>query len=192
MILIATILVLIYQSYQMTQQTRQMNRQTKLSSASEFLSFNLGLMERDEDILFKVAKDDPCYAYVWKAGPSGKPESKTQQCGDAMLDVLSMAMASVQKLPTADSNSNRDDWCGWVYYVLHKSTKLRQRVIYKDDWWPEITATALDVDERTRRPDDMCQGTSPIKEWPRVHKDYIKPGHQRRGSPPPATSTPPP
>jgi hypothetical protein len=113
----------------------------KLSASAAELSFNLDVMARNQDVNFIAAEDPDCYKYVWKEELKGKelpaPGSKVEQCGDAILDVLSMAIAAVDQMPGFSRNRG-DDWARYTAYVMDSSPNLRNRVLAQKGWWPEL------------------------------------------------------
>jgi hypothetical protein len=161
---------MVKQGDEMSKQSRQLSRQTEisgenlhLSAVAEKLSFNLALMERNDDVLRQAARDKKCYKYVWEGFKPGIPNASPEVCGDSVLDVLEMATASVDQLPGASGASNRKDWCEWTSYVLTNSANLRRRVVDNKDWWPELTSLARRIDTtsaRSRATTDFCSTKS--------------------------------
>jgi hypothetical protein len=133
------------QTREVSQQTQALVDQTHTSatslSASETtaqLQFNLQVMTFLDDRLIAAGADKDCYRYVWETKPMSPPEgSHTIQCGDAIIDVLSMALKAVDQMPCFSPNGS--DWFSYTHEVMAKSPNLRARVKAHGDWWPEVT-----------------------------------------------------
>jgi len=95
-------------------------------------------MTRLQEVQFKVADDERCFRHVWgeKVNRPVIPNGKAEQCGDAVLDVLSIALAAVDRMP--GFSRNNDDWSSYTAYVMEKSPNLKQRVRDHPEWWPEV------------------------------------------------------
>lgn len=131
-----------------SQQTNALAEQTKLqagqyeilASATE-LQFNLNVMVRLQDVLFNIA-DESSRKEVWGSLPG---QERPQMAGDAMLDVIEMALKACDRLP--HFASNLEDWKSYTEYVMKNSPALRARALSNPKWWPEITPYA----ERAQR-----------------------------------------
>jgi hypothetical protein len=137
-----TLLLLWDQTHELAMQTKLNQQSFTLSASAAELSFNLEVMKRNQEVMFETAKDEQCYKYVW-GKQVNKPEvlmGKSEQCGDAIIDVLSMALAAVDRLP--GFSRNKEDWSSYTKYVMQHSPTLRQRVLDNPEWWPEVTPYA--------------------------------------------------
>ena len=137
-----TLVLLWDQTHELSMQTKLNQDSFRLSASAAELSFNLDVMTRLQEVQFKVADDEQCFRYVWgeKVTKPVTPNGKAEQCGDAVLDVLSMALAAVDRMP--GFSRNNDDWSSYTTYVMEKSPNLKQRVHDHPEWWPEVTPYA--------------------------------------------------
>src|SRR4051794_32889255 len=96
--------------------------QTRLLSASSELSFNLAVMVRLQEILFEIADHEPSRGHVWPEddGLNGRPGVATQ----SLLDVISMALAAVDRLPGFSRNG--EDWKSYADFFLVQSPAARK------------------------------------------------------------------
>jgi hypothetical protein len=122
-----------FQIYQTQESTRQATKTGQVQ-------YNLQVMERLDDTLLQIGAkgNEKCYHYVWGPRAAIKPDpgSLIMQCGDALLDVLSMAMKAVYCLPGFSSNGT--DWREYVDYQFNQSKNLVDRVREHPSWWPEL------------------------------------------------------
>jgi hypothetical protein len=126
------------------QQTDVLAKQTELqaeqyeilASATE-LQFNLDVMVRLQDVLFTVADDDASYSEVWGDLADNR---RPKMAGDALLDVVAMALKACARLPNFASNV--DDWKSYTEYLVANSSSLRARALAHPEWWPEVTPYA--------------------------------------------------
>jgi hypothetical protein len=153
---VCTLLVLVYQTIQLAHQTEELADQTQqltaqtqqnqdslsLSASAAELSFNLEVMKRNQEVMFKVEETPECKQYVWakQLDSARKPSGLAVQCGDAILDVLSMALAAVGRMPGFGHNG--DDWESYTRHMMQSCPNLRQRVLDNPEWWPEVTPYA--------------------------------------------------
>jgi hypothetical protein len=119
-------------------QNVQSTSQTELMFATSELAFNLDVMIRLDTVLSRVAADPEIHRYVW-----GETDENTtpQLAGDALLDVLSMALKACDRLP-GFAAKNLSDWDEYASYVMAASQRLRERVLEVPEYWPEITPYA--------------------------------------------------
>jgi hypothetical protein len=141
-IALGTLLVLGYQTMQLAHQTQQNQDSLSLSASAAELSFNLEVMKRNQEVMFKVEETPECREYVWakQVDRTKKPSGLAVQCGDAILDVLSMALAAVGRMPGFGHNG--DDWESYTRHMMQSCPNLRQRVLDNPVWWPEVTPYA--------------------------------------------------
>jgi len=127
-------------------QTRSLATQTKLLRASSELSFNLAVMVRLQEVLFEIADDRQSREMIWPDddGLNARAGVATQ----SLLDVLSMAIAAVDRLPGFSRNS--DDWSSYTEFVLGQSPATRRLALDNPEWWPEVTPYAHRVAVRGR------------------------------------------
>lgn len=125
-------------SYQSQQSAQALNA----SKHTEQVQYNLQIMERTDDTLLAISRDKACVAYVWgpKLAVRPKEGSTAMECGDALIDELSMAMKALYCLPGFSSNGN--DWTEYVKFQLKHSQNLVRRIRDKPDWWPEVAPFA--------------------------------------------------
>ena len=133
-----------------TEQTSSLARQTdlqveqyKILAASTELQFNLSVMIRLQEVLFTIADDKRSREEIWGDLPDGR---RQQLAGDALLDVVEMALKACERLP--NFASNQDDWNSYIKYVMDNSLSIRERALSLPDWWPEITPHAKEAQER--------------------------------------------
>jgi hypothetical protein len=121
----------------LAKQTQTLADQNRLMYAASELTFNLDVMVRLQEVLFHVANDESTYQEVW----GGSQENRRPQvAGEAVLDVLSMALKACERLPGFASNES--DWSSYAEYVMATSPALRKRVLEHPEWWPEVTPFA--------------------------------------------------
>ena len=102
------------------------------------LQFNLNVMVCLQEVLLTIADDEDSRKEIWGDLPGhGRP----QMAGDAVLDVIEMALKACDRLP--HFASNLDDWKSYTEYVMTNSPSLRNRAISNPTWWPEVTPYAL-------------------------------------------------
>ncbi|GIF00547.1 hypothetical protein [Paractinoplanes rishiriensis] len=119
-------------------QAQSVLEQTSLMQASSELSFNLEVMVRLQEVLLRVADDPQTHQLVWHQ--DGDENRRPQIASQSILDVLSMALKAVDRLPGFSTNG--EDWTSYTRYVLQRSPSLRAEVLKHPEWWPEITPYA--------------------------------------------------
>lgn len=122
-------------------QAMQASKQAKLSSSAAELSFNLEVMARLQDILFATARDPASHDHVW--GPGDVENNPPGVSAQSMLDVLSMALAAVERMP--GFSRNRIDWATYTDDVLRASPALVDLMLKHCDYWPEVVPHANKV-----------------------------------------------
>jgi hypothetical protein len=141
---VLTIVALVFiwqQTHEIAQQNSLAASSAHSSSIAAEMQFNLQVMERADDVLMIIATDPECYGYVWGKEKVAVPDnSKAIQCGDSLIDILSMALKGVKRLPCF--SMNEQDWSAYTSYVMNNSPNLRYRVIDQPIWWPEVTPFA--------------------------------------------------
>lgn len=125
-------------------QTMALGKQTELQAgqyeilaAATELQFNLDVMVRLQEVLLAVADDDASHNEIWGDSPENR---RPQMAGDAVLDVVAMALKACDRLPHFASNV--EDWKSYTEYVMATSPSLRSRALSNPEWWPEITPYA--------------------------------------------------
>jgi hypothetical protein len=127
-------------------------KQAKMSAEATELTFNLGVMIRLQEVLYKIADHEQSFAYVWEAESSRpKENSREQLSAHAMLDVLSMAIAAARRLPEFSRNA-AEDWKDYIEYALTNSPALLNEVLANPTWWPELKPFAEEVERKKRSP----------------------------------------
>ena len=130
------------QTETMAAQTDLLGKQTALGIVTAELSFNRDVMSWLQDVLFRIAADKDVHAHVWGA----ENENNTSQVAvQSINDVLSMALAAVERLPDF-SRQQGEDWYSYASYVMDKCPSVRAEVLAHPDWWPELTPWALRVE----------------------------------------------
>lgn len=120
-----------------TVQTIRLSQQTRAGQRAAELSVNLELMTRLTDALLRIADDPKSKAYVWSKTERRIVEnSRPQLACHALIDVLSIAMSGIERLP--GFAHHRADWDSYIRFVVDKSPNLRKEV-RDHDWWPELT-----------------------------------------------------
>jgi hypothetical protein len=136
------------QNQQLAQQTGVASTQLQSSGAAGEMQFNLQVMERLDDTLMMIAENSDCFGYVWSdVVASPVPNSKPVQCGDSLIDILSMALKGLNRFPCFSQNNQ--DWQSYTRYVMDESISLRSRVLSNPIWWPEVTPYAKDASDGT-------------------------------------------
>ncbi len=138
-----------------THQTELLSKQTQASLdqnaylyAATELSFNLEDMMRLDEVLGHVARDDSLHREIWTNRNEG---TAVQVAGDAILDVVAMALKACDRLP--GFQTNEEDWKSFGEYLMDNSDRLRDRVLTNREWWPELAPYAQGVASQRRRPD---------------------------------------
>jgi hypothetical protein len=108
--------------------------QTRLMARAQELSFNLQVMERLQEVLWAAADDPDSYSYAW--GRGAQDNQRPQLTAHAILDVVSMALAAVDRLPGFSRNG--EDWRCYVQDILRDSSNLRTEVLAHPLYWPEV------------------------------------------------------
>lgn len=131
--LFAAIIGLFLVAYQLHQASSSARNTNKTGQ----VQFSLQVMQRLDEVLGMIAADPDCYKYIWVPSESSAPApgSKEVQCGDSLLDVLSVVMKAVTCLP--NFASNKHEWDDYVQYQFNMSPNLGKRVTEKP-WWPEL------------------------------------------------------
>lgn len=125
-------------------QTRLLSRQTAMAQATSELSFNLGVMMRLGDILFRIAEDPNSHRHIW--GEDTDENDRRHVAIQSLLDVISMALAAVDRLP--GFSRNQADWSSYTEYVLEECPTVLKEVLAHPDWWPEVTPFAESMEKR--------------------------------------------
>lgn len=135
---LAAIVGLGFLSYQSKQSAEALNA----SKHKGQVQYNLQIMERMDDTLLAISREKVCSAYVWgpKLRVRPKEGSTAMECGDSLIDGLSMAMKAVYCLPGFSSNG--EDWSDYVEFQLKNSPNLVRRIRDKPTWWPEVASFA--------------------------------------------------
>jgi hypothetical protein len=133
---------LAYQSKQSADQSKQSADALKASKRTGQVQYNLTIMERTDDTLLAISRDKSCAAYVWGPIQPIRPKegSTVMECGDSLIDELSMAMKAVYCLPGFSSNG--EDWSEYVTFQLQHGPNLVRRIRDHPDWWPEVASFA--------------------------------------------------
>ncbi|MEV0803817.1 hypothetical protein AB0I34_39410 [Kribbella sp. NPDC050281] len=143
----------------LAKQTQALADQNRLMYAASELTFNLDVMVRLQEVLLHVADDESTYQEVWG---SSEENRRPQVAGEAVLDVLSMALKACNRLPGFASNES--DWSSYAEYVMATSPALRKRAMDHPDWWPEVTPFADKAMNATTYADNSSSsspGTAP-------------------------------
>lgn len=125
-------------------QTRKTAAQTRINAAAAELDFNLRVMLALQQALKDVARDPASFDYIWGPEANPTPNAMPQQCAHAILDIVSMAAAAVDRLP--GFSRNQDDWSSYIEYIMSTSPNLRAELRKNLTWWPEL-ATYLTMAE---------------------------------------------
>jgi hypothetical protein len=130
--------VLARQTEVQIEQSKFSAEQTRILSATSELSFNLDVMVRLDTALTRIAADANTHGQVW----NGIDDNQEHQlAGDAVIDVLEMALKACDRLP-GFAAKNLNDWDAYVAYVMQSSPMLRNRVLDNPTYWPEINGYA--------------------------------------------------
>jgi hypothetical protein len=135
------------QTKELAKQTELQAEQYKIIAASTELQYNLNVMIRLQEVLFTIADDENSRNTVWGDLPDGRREVLA---GDALLDVVEMALKACERLP--NFASNEEDWSSYTEYVMANSPSIRARVLDNPKWYPEITPYAEKAQELNNRP----------------------------------------
>jgi hypothetical protein len=100
-------------------------------------------MQRLQDVLWEAADDPESHARAW--GQGCEDNRRPQLATHAILDVVSMALAAVERLPGFSRNG--EDWHTYATDILTKSPSLRSEVLSNPNYWPEVLPIALSVSE---------------------------------------------
>jgi hypothetical protein len=123
-------------------QSRESVKALNASKHTGQVQYNLQIMERTDDTLLAISRDKSCAAYVWGRTLAVRPKegSTVMECGDSLIDELSMAMKAVYCLPGFSSNG--EDWSDYVTFQLKNGPNLVRRIRDKPTWWPEVASFA--------------------------------------------------
>jgi hypothetical protein len=130
------------QTAELVKQTELEAEQYKIVAASTELQFNLNVMIRLQEILFAISDDKASRKAVWGDMPDGRREVVA---GDALLDVVEMALKACERLP--NFASNEEDWSSYTEYIMTSRPSIRTRVLDNPKWYPEITPYAKKAQE---------------------------------------------
>jgi hypothetical protein len=102
------------------------------------LEFNLSVMVRLQDVLWQVSDHPASFDFVWARQESAAPVENSREHAAlmALLDILSLALAAVDRLP--DFSRNGEDWRSYTRYVLDTFPNVRREAGQHPDWWPEL------------------------------------------------------
>lgn len=128
-------------------QVRHANEAVSLSGHAAELSFNLEVMARLQDVLFAIADDSASHDLVW--GAADTENRRPGVAAQSMLDVLSMALAAMDRLPSP--SQDRTDWSSYTKYVLRNSPVVLDQVLQHCEWWPEVVPYANELAPPHRR-----------------------------------------
>jgi hypothetical protein len=126
------------QTNELVKQTQLQAEQYKVVASSTELQFNLNVMIRLQEVLFIIAKHDESRNEIWGDLEDGRQEILD---GDALLDVIEMALKACERLP--NFASNEEDWSSYTEYVMANSRSVRERAMSLPKQWPEITPYAV-------------------------------------------------
>jgi hypothetical protein len=135
------------QSKAMAIQNNLQHAQYEVVAAATELQFNLDVMVRLQDVLLAVADHEDAHSAIWGVS---NDNLRPQMSGDAILDVLSMALKACDRLP--HFASNEADWSSYVDHVMGRSSSLRARVLENPEWWPEVVPYAERMEEADAPP----------------------------------------
>lgn len=128
----------------MTRQTDLLQEQTQLLVVAAELTYNREVMSWLQDILFKISEDAEVHRYVWGNTDENRPSHVALQ---SLNDVLSMALAAVERLPNF-SRQQGEDWYSYATYIMERCDSVRREVLLHPEWWPELTPYARSVEQR--------------------------------------------
>jgi hypothetical protein len=163
------------QTNELAKQTELQADQYKIVAASTELQYNLNVMIRLQEVLFIIAKDEKSRDEIWGDLDDGRQEIIS---GDALLDVVEMALKACERLP--NFASNEEDWSDYTDYVMVNSPSIRKRVLDNPKWYPEITpyALAVEVMPYASAAVRAYSGTVPARVDGETADATVEPGHR--------------
>jgi hypothetical protein len=101
------------QTNELAKQTQLQAEQYVIVAASTELQFNLNVMIRLQEILSIIAENENSRNEIWGDLEDGRKEALD---GDALLDVIEMALKACERLP--NFAPNEEDWSSYTEYVM--------------------------------------------------------------------------